>query len=258
MTERDSEITDSMDQSQHVVERLRSTLGEASSLLEKLGDAMASGRSSTGSAASGAQLDDARRRLSAIEADRDELASLFVQSEQQASRIMNLYVATYQLHATLDPEDVEAAIGEIAADLLGAERYLLLLRGEEGSDDQIALREGLDEETANEFAAAPEVRATLADGVVRIAEDHGASPIGVVPLRVQENVVGALVIVKLFDHKDRPLAEDRELLDLMAAHVASALFAARAYQTLSRKLRTLQDLTGLLRATPGPTRTPGT
>jgi len=35
---------------------------------------------------------------------------------------MNLYVATYQLHATLDPAEVQETIAEIAINLLGAAR----------------------------------------------------------------------------------------------------------------------------------------
>lgn len=252
MNETPPRRADSQAQSQAVVERLRCALNEATALLERLGEAVA-GTAATDAKAAIAparELDDVSRKLSAAEADRDELASMFVESEQQVGRIMNLYVATYQLHATLDPEDVEAAVAEIAADLLGAESYLLLLKGDEGREDHLALSVGIASDTATSYLASEEVRAALDDGVLRIADGDDPGPRGVVPLRVQDTVVGALVIVKLFDHKDRPLSEDRDLLELMAAHVASALFAARAYQALNRKLRTLEGLTGLLRASP--------
>jgi hypothetical protein len=39
---------------------------------------------------------------------------------------MNLYVATYQLHSTLDPGEVQSTIAEIATNLLGAESFALL------------------------------------------------------------------------------------------------------------------------------------
>ena len=59
--------------------------------------------------------------------------------------------------------------------------------------------------------------------------------------------VGALVITKLFDHKAILRTEDRDLLDLLAAHAASALFAARVYSRTDRKLRTLENLVSLVR-----------
>jgi GAF domain-containing protein len=70
-----------------------------------------------------------------------------------------------------------------------------------------------------------------------------------VPLRVEEAIVGALVILRLLDHKATPLSEDRDILDLLAAHAASALFAARVYSKTDRKLRTLQSLVHLIRGT---------
>jgi len=55
------------------------------------------------------------------------------------------------------------------------------------------------------------------------------------------------VILKLFDHKEMLRAEDRDLLDLIAAHAASALFAARVYSVTDRKLKTLESLVALVR-----------
>ena len=67
------------------------------------------------------------------------------------------------------------------------------------------------------------------------------------PLTMQGARVGALVILKLFDHKAMLRPEDRDLLDLIAAHAASALFAARVYSTTDRKLKTLESLVALVR-----------
>ena len=56
-----------------------------------------------------------------------------------------------------------------------------------------------------------------------------------------------MVILRLLDHKATLLSEDRDMLDLLAAHAASALFAARVYSKTDRKLRTLQSLVNLIR-----------
>jgi len=167
---------------------------------------------------------------------------------------MNLYVATYQLHATLDPAEVQATIAEIAINLLGAHQFVLLLRrDEEGEGYEIALLEGMydgvlpiyDGETYR--GGDPMVDQTLRDGVLRLGPTGESQALAAVPLRVQNDIVGALVVLKLLDHKPILRAEDRDLLDLLSAHAASAMFAARLFATKDRKLRTLESLVKLAR-----------
>jgi GAF domain-containing protein len=178
-----------------------------------------------------------------------------VEAERQAGQLMNLYVATYQLHSTLDPGEVQATIAEIAVDLLGAERFALLLRQVDGGPGcEVALAKGIATDSGpfagnRYFGGDPLVDATLADGVLRIGPAEGSSTVAVVPLTVQDSNVGALVLLKLFDHKPSLRADDRDILDLLAAHAASALFAARVYAQTDRKLRTLESLVKLVRGT---------
>ncbi len=205
------------------------------------------------------------RRLASAESDVKELASRLVDSEHQGGRLMNLYVATYQLHATLDPAEVQATIAEIAINLLGAEQFVLLLRKDDAPGCDIALLGGtaaaasplpatppstdVDGLYRGEMYAGgdPVVDATLADGVLRLGPTADSRALAAVPLRVQNEVVGALVLLKLLDHKPILRAEDRDLLDLLSAHAASALFAARLFAAKDRKLRTLESLVKLAR-----------
>lgn len=198
------------------------------------------------------ELASARRSLEAAEADRLELAGRLVSTERQASRLMSLYVVTYQLHSTLDPEEVKSAIAEIAVDLLGAEKFVLILCDEVDGQATIALSRGLEGAQTTLFRGAaypggdPAVDATLSDGQVRL-DPPASEAIGVVPLKIRDSVVGALVVLELFGHRTKPLSDDRELLDLLAAHAASALLAARAYSTMVRRVRTLEGLMTLLK-----------
>jgi hypothetical protein len=68
-----------------------------------------------------------------------------------------------------------------------------------------------------------------------------------VPFTMQGDVVGALVVLELVPHKAALQWQDRELLDLLAAHAASALVGARVFQDTQRKLKTLEGLVALLR-----------
>jgi hypothetical protein len=211
------------------------------------------------------------RRLAAAENDRRELSARLVEAERRAERLMTLYVATYHLHAALDPAGVEAAIAEIAVDLLGARRFVLLLE-EEGGGCRVAMDRtaghrgdhgGLEGESAALFAGRrytggdPMIDATLADGVLRMTPIGEAAddtvpaaprgPVATVPLNLGGQTAGVLVVLELFAHKRGLTTEDRDLLDLLAAHAASALTAAQLFSVSERRLRTYKSLIELAR-----------
>ncbi len=233
---------------------LGSTLERARQLFESLAESP----SAVGGAAVAetvGRVEDLEREIRDADRDREDLTTRLVEAEHQLGRLMNLYVATFQLHATLDPSEVQATIAEIAVDLLGAERFVLLLRKEGSNECEVALSRGLENDASGLYAREkymggdPLVDAALEDGVLRMGPDEFSDAIAAVPLRVQDAIVGVLVVLKLFDHKSILRAEDRDLLDLLAAHAASALFAARVYSNTDRKLRTLESLVQLVRST---------
>lgn len=235
-----------------LLDQLRATLDRAAELVRVIE------RGLEGSLASGSDAGrtrDLEARLSAAEADVKELAARLVDSEHQAGRLMNLYVATYQLHATLHPAEVQQTIAEIAINLLGAERFVLLLKEEdEGGRCEVAMGEASDDDPlyagGRYEGGDPMVDEALRDGVLRLGPFEGSRALAAVPLRVHDAVVGALVILKLFDHKPMLRGEDRDLLDLLSAHAASALFAARLYAAKDRKLRSVESLVKLAQGEP--------
>ena len=150
------------------------------------------------------------------------------------------------------PTFVRSTIAEIVVNLLGAESFVFLLRREAGGCD-IAMREGATADGEALFAGDsyaggdPMIDATLDDGVLRLGPTADSPALAAVPLRIQNDLVGAVVLLKLFDHKPQLRTEDRDLLDLLSAHAASALFAARLFAAKDRKLRTLESLVKLAR-----------
>jgi GAF domain-containing protein len=189
-------------------------------------------------------------RVAALEADVGELQQLLQTTEAHAAQLTSLYVATYQLHASLELDDVRRAIAEIAINLLGAKRYALLVRDPDSGVIEIAARsEGLSPPFAGERYDGGDamVDAGLRDGVMRMGPMDGSRALVTVPLAARGEVLGTLVIVTLLPQKGGIMVEDRELLDVIAAHAASALLAARSFHERTRKLRTLEGLMDLLR-----------
>ena len=193
------------------------------------------------------------QRLATAESDVKELASRLVDSEHQGGRLMNLYVATYQLHATLDPAEVQATIAEIAINLLGAEQFVLLLRRTTGRATRSPSSKGCTTAPCRPTTASPTRAATRwSTRRSRTACCAWGRP----PSRrrwprcrcaSRTRSWAPSCSCKLLDHKPILRAEDRDLLDLLSAHAASAMFAARLFATKDRKLRTLESLVKLAR-----------
>jgi hypothetical protein len=202
----------------------------------------------------GARSIELAQRISSLEQDLREMEQLVISAERQAAHLASLYVATYQLHASLDPTEVRGAIGEIAVNLLGAGACVLLM---EGDDDVAALE--VTNVVAGTTPRAPFDRpryetggdsivdACLRDGALRFGPAEGSVAVAVVPLSVQGRTPGALVVLEMLRHKPAFRPEDRELLDLLGAHAASAMVGARVFHDTRRKLRTLEGLVALLR-----------
>ena len=198
-------------------------------------------------------------RIRTLEQELRATEELLTGAERQAARLATLYAAAYQLHS-LDPSEITAAIAEIAVDLLGAKRCLLLMSSTDrpGVYDVVELVQGslgLKPFTSTLYSGGHKlVDDCLADGGMRLGPDKSAPETAAVPLMLQGDVVGALVVLELLPQKKTLQREDRELLDLLAAHAASALVGARVFQDTQRKLRTLEGLVALLRRGPGGAR----
>lgn len=192
--------------------------------------------------------DDLTTRIAELQKSAEEMERLLVQAEHQAAQLANLYVATYQLHASLDPVEINSAIADIATHLLGAERFRLLIRLENG---RMAFAFGAEPRATgepSEYGGGDVlVDACLRDRVLRFGPEPGSSALVVVPLSSHGELVGVLAIDALFRQKASLSREDHQLLDLVGAHAASALLAARAYQSARRKVDAFDGLLGLLR-----------
>lgn len=237
--------------SRAILEELEATLSRASVLLESLATPEADGERSEGGDSPAAELRALQEELRRTMADRDEMVKLAVEAERQSSRLTGLYVALYQLHSTLDPTTVNESIAEIATDLVGAERFALLIREGEAAA-QVVLARGFDAdehlyvEGSKGPISDPQVLATFEDGVLRTDPIESQQTLATVPFRVEDRTVAVLAIFEIVDHKEEALHSDRELLDLLSVHAASAMVAAESHTAAKRKLNTLKQLVGLL------------
>ena len=192
-----------------------------------------------------------RERLDQVELENSQFAQRYVEIEEENNNLANLYVASYQLHSTLDPDEVLKIIMEIVINLVGAEVFAIYLLNEETADLTAVASEGRD---VTHF---PSVK--LGSGVLGAAvatneatcwdttrSDDLTQPIVCVPLMVQGRTIGAIAVFALLAQKEGFSPLDHELFNMLGGHAATALFAARLYSQSERKLNTIQGFIDLL------------
>lgn len=160
-----------------------------------------------------------------VEEKNRDYQSRYAEIEEEHNNLANLYIAAYQLHATVAFSEIVRVLAEIIINLVGVQRFTLYfldsgtetlhaLFGEGHDVSQITpipLGEGLiGKSVAN---AEPLIRETTA----------GTGPRAIVPLATLESKVGALVIDELLLQKESFTQVDHELFTLLGAHGATAL-----------------------------------
>ncbi len=194
---------------------------------------------------------DVLAQLGVLEQENHSFAERFLQIEEENNNLANLYVASFQLHSTLDLQEVLRIVVEIVINLVGAEVLCVYAIDE---------RSGLLEPVAAEGRARTEFRATaLGSGVIGEAVAHreiryreatsGAQlhePLVCIPLCVGEKPIGAIALFGLLMQKERFTALDHELFTLLGGHAATAMLAAQLHGQSERKLNTMQGLIELL------------
>ena len=192
-----------------------------------------------------------RERLDQVEQENSQFAMRYVEIEEENNNLANLYVASYQLHSTLDLDEVLKIIMEIVINLVGAEIFAIYLLDEESGALAAVAAEGA------EIGDFP--KGQLGSGVLGKAVtaseatcwDTGRSedmsqPIVCVPLTVQGRPIGAITVYSLLQQKAGFSALDHELFNMLGGHAATAIFAARLYSQSERKLNTIQGFIDLL------------
>lgn len=204
------------------------------------------------------EINSLTERYRKVEEENKDFASKYVEVEEQNNALANLYVASYQLHSTLDYEEVLRIVLEIIINLIGAESFAIFLIDDKTNEIVPVAAEGIPIETV------PRVK--IGDGiigdVVREGESYfaadlsekgdvtGSKPIACIPMKIKEHVIGVIAIYSLLMQKSGFTNVDYELFNLLAGHAATAIFSSRLYTQSERKLTTIQSFLELLKEKP--------
>ncbi len=204
------------------------------------------------------EIQSLRERFLQVEQENKDFASKYIEVEEENNNLANLYVASYQLHSTLDFSEVLRIVLEIIINLIGAEKFAVLLIDDKTNEMIPVSTEGMD------ISEAPKVKIGLGTigSVAKEGESYFAAdltageefnplePIVCIPLKIKEHVIGVIAIYKLLVQKAGFSNVDYELFNLLAGHAATAIFSSRMYTQSERKLTTIQSFLDLLKEKP--------
>jgi len=154
---------------------------------------------------------DLRRQLAEVEAANQSSSRQYFEVEQQNNNLANLYVASFQLHSTLDRGEVLAAIQEIVINLIGSEELAIYEMDDDGRELKLVGSFGIDPGTYATVPLGAGVigRAALSGEIYLAAK--GVDPsrtaretnlTACVPLKLGDQVRGVLAIFRLLPQKN--------------------------------------------------------
>jgi len=154
-----------------------------------------------------------------VEDENKDFAQRYVEVEEQNNNLANLYVASYQLHSTLDFQEVVHIVMEIIINLIGAEIFSIMLLDEKTNELGVIANEGYDD-----GFTFPTIR--IGSGIIGGVAKSGNPTTSTRPApttrwisctdcchpaEIKENVIGVINIHKLLVQKDAFTAVDYEL-----------------------------------------------
>ncbi len=142
------------------------------------------------------------KRCSEIEEENQDLITKYVKMTQQNESLTNLYVASHQLHSTLDPQEVMKRVNEILINLVGAEEFAVFLVDKTTKEltpvsSEAVLQRHAAGELVWEDGVLERVVQTGEPFYLNGHEPRPAGPLACVPLKIDEDVVGVIAIFKL-------------------------------------------------------------
>ena len=204
------------------------------------------------------ELQSLKERHKEVEEENKDFAAKYVEVEEENNNLANLYVASYQLHSTLDFDEVLKIVLEIVINLIGAEKFSIMIIDEKTNEIIPVTSEGLHDVNI------PPVQ--IGEGIIGKVTREGDSyfaekiahsddidlqkPVVCIPLKIKEHVIGVIVIYSLLVQKETFTNVDFELFNLLAGHAATAIFSSRLYTQSERKLTTIQSFLQWLKDKP--------
>jgi hypothetical protein len=189
-------------------------------------------------------------RFEAVEAESSRWGNQYSEVEHELSNLVNLYIAGNQLHGSLDFRTVLQRMHDVCAQLVGARTFAVYVITPDARSLLPILSEGIGKPGAIPIVADDNgVGEVFTTGVARF--EHGdptngtiEKPAALVPMKVEDKVLGVLAIFSTFEQKPQFLPVDFELMKLLGSQAGSAIVCARMFADLQGRFPNFENGSG--------------
>jgi GAF domain len=163
---------------------------------------------------------------------KDDYAGRYAEVEKELDSMANLYVALYQLHATLDQQEILGVIEQLLAQFVGAGSFAIYLQRNIGDSQMLipihAYHCNKAVGTQIKWNEGPigEAAATQIFSTMRMENIKKGDPLACIPMVLNDKTIGVIAIMGFFEQKDSFVDIDFEFFKLLATHSASAIVAS--------------------------------
>jgi len=175
--------------------------------------------------ASAGEVERLRARFEEIAVENQRFAEQYQHIEEQSSNLANLYVASYQLHTSVDRATVLTTIQEIVINLVGSEQ-LAIYQCNSDAEFELVSSFGLDAAQLLKTVGGEWAVEKLGEGHVFLEPMERQPLTACIRLEIEGRVVGAILVFRLLEHKTSLQPLDYELFDLLGVHASMALYCA--------------------------------
>lgn len=191
-----------------------------------------------------------RAQLQQVLDDNARLEQRIAELDWANSSMMSTYVSSFQLHASLELDEVLGVIEEVLVNFIGVRSWAVIARHSDESTYRVARESGLEGRFPPKGIEPQGILAdALSSGSPYLHPTGFPSPdeaLAIVPLLSGKAHVGAILIYSLLPHKDHLVGQDLEMFSLLGGHAASALASALLYQRALERARALESMVKLV------------
>lgn len=198
-----------------------------------------------------AELELINVRLAEMERETKKFRRRYEDIEEYSTNLSNIYVASTQLHATLDFSEVVVKAQEILWNLVAAPVFAIFLLNEKDGSLVLVGGEGVEGRFPGNSIAQPVgvMAEVIADGASLFVDNETTGdPLACIPLKVEDRgVVGIINVYEVEEHKGGISDLDKELFDMLASQMATAMASSRVYTETLKKLKSMESFVNLIK-----------
>jgi len=198
-----------------------------------------------------AELELLTKQLSDLEKRTQKFRRRYEDIEQYNMALSNVYIASNQLHATLDFSEVVKTASEILWNLVAAPVFAIFLKNEKSGALSLIGGEGIEGRFPGDVLPEPTglVAQALEEGVSLFVDGMvTGDPLAVIPLRIEgRGIIGLITVYEIEEHKGSLGDLDKELFDLLASQTATALTSSQVYSETIKKVKSMESFIKLIK-----------